>query len=274
MPAIPPVAAGPKRASFDLAPELRGAVERQEFMVEYQPIVDLRKSQPVGVEALVRWRHPIRGTVPPADFLPLAEETGDIVAIGAWVLDRSCRQARAWQQAGTPNLFLSVNLSAAQLADAGLRRSVEVALQTCGLEPRHLVLEIAGASGDAGAATLGALRKLGVSVALDDFGGASSLMDVRSTPCDVVKIDRAFVVDVAGAPGDSAFAEALLSVGQARSLTTVAKGVEERDQARRLAALACDQGQGYLYGKPLGAEGIGALLARSRLGPATGRRPT
>lgn len=264
----------PRRASTpqpSLEEELQRALERQEFTIEYQPVVELRSGAVVGAEALVRWRHPGRGTIPPAEFLPLAEQTGQIQAIGVFVLQRACRQARSWQMASPAgaNFVVSVNLSARQLADDAVVSAVTDALTAADLSTGSLVLEIgAGESPitDDTLLTLDSLRKVGVRLALDDFGAGRSFSQARRLPIHMVKLDRSFVVEVAGRPADSSFAEALLSIGRARSLQTVAKGVETQDQARRLLALGCDMAQGYLYSKPLGAEGIGAVLARGRLG--------
>lgn len=264
----------PRRASTpqpSLEEELQRALERQEFTIEYQPVVELRSGAVVGAEALVRWRHPGRGTIPPAEFLPLAEQTGQIQAIGVFVLQRATRQARSWQMASPAgaNFVVSVNMSARQLTDDTVVTSVTDALTAADLSPASLVLEIsAGDSAvtDAALATLDALRKTGVRLALDDFGAGGSFGEARRLPIDMVKLDRSFVIAVSGRPADSSFAEALLAIGRARSLETVAKGVETQDQARRLLALGCQMAQGYLYSKPLGAEGIGAVLARGRLG--------
>jgi EAL domain-containing protein (putative c-di-GMP-specific phosphodiesterase class I) len=269
----------PRRASTpqpSLEDELQRALERQEFTIEYQPVVELRSGAVVGAEALVRWRHPGRGTIPPAEFLPLAEQTGQIQAIGVFVLGRATRQARSWQMASPAgaNFVVSVNMSARQLADDAVVSSVTDALTAADLSPASLVLEVSAGDGsvsDATLATLDAVRKAGVRLALDDFGAGGSFGQARRLPIDMVKLDRSFVVEVSGRPADSSFAEALLMIGRARQLQTVAKGVETQDQARRLLALGCDMAQGYLYSKPLGAEGIGAVLARGRLGLASRR---
>ena len=264
----------PKRARPEppsLEDELQRALERQEFTLEYQPVVELKTGSVMGAEALVRWRHPVRGTIPPGEFLPLAEQTGQISAIGEFVLERAARQARSWQLASPAgaNFVLSVNLSARQAGDATTVDLVRSTLNSGELSPGSLVLEVAAGDGvveDQTISTLNSLRKLGVRIALDDFGAGMSFKEARRLPLDLVKLDRAFVVDVASRPADASFAEALLAVGRARGLQTVAKGVETTDQARRLLALGCDMAQGYLYSKPLGAEGIGAVLARGRLG--------
>jgi EAL domain-containing protein (putative c-di-GMP-specific phosphodiesterase class I) len=262
-----------RNESADLEAELRLAVERQEFMVEYQPIIDLRSGGVVGAEALVRWRHVARGTVSPAEFLPVAEQTGLIVEIGRHVLARAVKQARSWQLASPRHaaLIVSVNVSARQLGDPGLPEFLEQTLTEAALRRDTLTLEVTGrdARGVEDAAnTLEALRGMGARIALDDFGVTSALLDAREFPIDVVKLDRRFVVEAAGSPPDASFVEALLGVAAARGLETVAKGVERKEVAMRLKALGCDLAQGYLYSKPLGPEGIGALLSRGRFGTA------
>ncbi len=261
----------------DLAAELRGAVQRQEFLVEYQPVIELRTGAVRAVEALVRWRHPVRGTIQPGEFLPLAEETGQIEEIGAWVLERACTQGRSWQlgspRGGDVAIDVSVNVSVRQLQDRRVIGAVAETLRTADLPSDSLVLELAGGGIDPTLPALQELRELGIRLALDDFGGQSSLADLRRLPVDIVKVDRSFVVDAAGPPADAAFVEALLRIAHVRGLETVAKGVETRDQARRLQALGCDMAQGYLYSKPLGPEGIGALLSRGRFGAIGRQRP-
>lgn len=281
MPAAQNGAGGRQRAAPpSLEDELRMALQRQEFLIEYQPVVELRTGSMVGAEALVRWRHPGRGTIAPMDFLPLAEETGLINEIGAFVLRRASKQARSFQLASPAgaNFVLSVNMSARQLVEPELSGLVEESLTNADLATASLVIEVAAGAGSADSATDGAIvevltgmRKLGVRVALDDFGAGDSFKDARRLPLDMVKLDRTFVVDAAGRPADAAFVEALLSVARARGLETVAKGVETQNQARRLQALGCNHAQGFLYSKPLGAEGIGAMLARGRLGTLSRR---
>jgi EAL domain-containing protein (putative c-di-GMP-specific phosphodiesterase class I) len=223
----------------------------------------------VGAEALVRWRHPVRGTIPPSEFLALAEETGDIIPIGDWVIARSCRLARSWQMVGGHGAvnMVSVNLSTRQLENGAIEQTVADALSESRLDPSALVLEIS--AGDAVPSDLiidrlHAFHEMGARLALDDFGRGASLLAARMLPFDIVKLDRQMTSDVVGPQSDRVFAEALLSIGRARNLETVAKGVETREQARHLQAMGCDLAQGYLYSKPLGSEGISALLARAR----------
>ena len=256
---------------LQLENDLRGAVERGELTLHYQPIMTLPEGAIVGVEALVRWRHPTRGLVAPLQFIPLAEETGLIVSIGRWVLRHACRQARAWQlrQPGRAPLHINVNLSSRQLRDPGLVAEVAQALDDAGLDPRHLVLEITETtlvgSGEEVTATLNALRRLGVRFALDDFGtGYSSLSHLHRFPIDVVKIDKSFIDVVTGEPPDTAVARAIIQIGQTLELETVAEGIEAAEQACRLAELGCLLGQGYHFARPLEPEAISALLDRAR----------
>jgi EAL domain-containing protein (putative c-di-GMP-specific phosphodiesterase class I) len=262
-----------KRPKIDLAVELEQAVERNEFGLEYQPIIDLGSGSIAAVEALLRWRHPLMGTIAPADYLPLAEETGLIVPIGERVLDAATRQLRTWHLgfARMQTLKVNVNISSRQLSDPGLLGHVQTVLQRSDLDPGSLTLEL-GSSCSEYPDHIAALAGTGVGLALEDFGQGSSLDDVRDLPLTIVKLHPSFAGMAAGADEDVAFAEGLLSLCRARGLTTIGKGVETRDQARRLAVIGCDMAQGYLYSKPLGSEGIGTLLARGRVtAPATAR---
>ena len=239
--------------------ELRAALAQGELFVVYQPLVDLAGGLCSGVEALVRWQHPRRGLVPPVEFIEVAEETGLIAPLGAFVLDTACRQFAAWQRelgARAPQV-LSVNLSRAQLADAELPALVARVLADSGLAPRHLQLEITeslAAQGQAVQQMLRRLKELGVSLALDDFGtGYSSLASLHLLPVDVVKIDRSFVSQAETSAHHRVLIEATVRVAQSLGMRTVAEGIETAGQAGILAALACDKGQGYLYARPLSA---------------------
>jgi EAL domain-containing protein (putative c-di-GMP-specific phosphodiesterase class I) len=254
------------RDPINLQHELERAVERNEFGLEYQPIIDLQSGAIAAVEALLRWRHPLLGTIAPADYLPLAEQTGLIIPIGERVLEAATRQLRTWHLgfARMQSLAVNVNVAPQQLASPGFVELIHRTLQNAEISPTSLTLELsAGCGAYIDAAT--AIRDLGVNLAIEDFGAGTSLDDVRKLPVNAVKLHPSFVLLAAGPPEDVVFVESLLSVARSRGLTTTGKGVETREQARRLASLGCNLGQGYLYSKALGPEGIGTLLARGRL---------
>jgi EAL domain-containing protein (putative c-di-GMP-specific phosphodiesterase class I) len=268
-----PVRPRTQRPPIDLAAELDRAVDRNEFGLEYQPIIDLGSGSIAAVEALLRWRHPLMGTIAPADYLPLAEETGLIVPIGERVLDAATRQLRTWHLgfARMQTLRMNVNISARQLRDPGLLGHIQTVLQRSDLDPSSLTLEL-GADCVGDRAPIDALARVGVGLALEDFGHTSSLDVVRELPLSIVKLHPSFTEMASGSEDDVAYAEGLLTLCRARDLHTIGKGVETREQARRLAVIGCDMAQGYLYSKPLGSEGIGTLLARGRVtAPSPGR---
>jgi diguanylate cyclase (GGDEF)-like protein len=243
--------------------ELRGALERDELVLAYQPLVSLADEEIVGVEALVRWRHPARGLLPPGFFLPVAEESGLILPLGRWVLREACRQARDWVGSRDGRRFkVSVNLSPRQLHHADLVDEVVGALDDAGLDPGALVLEITESmilrDHQAVAAKLRALRRLGVGVAFDDFGtGYSSLSHLLHLPVDQIKVDKSFV------SGHDDMVGAILQLGRTLRLETVAEGVETPEQAERLRGLGCQLAQGYHFGRPLEAAAFSALLGLS-----------
>ncbi len=248
-----------------LESDIRRGLEDNEFWVAYQPIVDLSTRLVVGMEALVRWRHPVRGVVPPATFVPLAEETGLILPIGQLVLMEACRQVAQWN-AGAHELSLTVNLSARQLQWPELVREVQLALGSSGLEPRHLVLEITESvivdNGEATLARLRELKSLGIRLAIDDFGtGYSSLSCLQQFPVDILKIDRSFTTGLTRGPNEDALARTIIALGDLLTLRTIAEGVELEGQHDRLRDLGCDYGQGYLFGRAVSAAEMTALLA-------------
>jgi diguanylate cyclase (GGDEF)-like protein len=245
-----------------LETELRLAINDGQLRVVYQPITHLGDFSVAGVEALVRWQHPQRGVVSPTEFIGVAEETGLIAPLGAYVLQAACQQFAAWQrQLGerAPQI-LSVNLSRAQLVEATLIDEVRHALRSSGLLPRHLQLEITeslAAENPLIQGRLHELKGLGVTLALDDFGtGYSSLASLHLWPVDVIKIDRSFVSQVTTSAHHRVLVEATVLVARSLGMGTVAEGVETAEQAAVLRALQCDKGQGYFYAKPLGAEAL------------------
>nr|WP_231134563.1 EAL domain-containing protein [Motilibacter deserti] len=240
------------------------AVERQEFRLVYQPIVSLPTGRLVGVEALVRWQHPEEGLLPPDRFIPLAEETGLIVPIGAQVLQDACRQAREWSTGDGPGLTVSVNLSPRQLGDPLLPDIVRSAIARSRVHPSAIALELTETAVmediAASEATLHSLKELGVRLYVDDFGtGYSSLSYLHRLPVDELKVDRSFVARMGTAGRDAQIVGAVVSLAHSLDLVAVAEGVETREQALELKALGCEKAQGYHFGRPLPPERISAL---------------
>jgi diguanylate cyclase (GGDEF)-like protein len=252
-----------------LEADLAGAVERDELEVHYQPIVTLGDGAIVGFEALVRWRHPERGLIAPGVFVPIAEETGHIRAIGRLVLRRACARAAAWRVA-FPDAGLdtiTVNLSGRELADPGLPAAVAAALADAGLPPACLVLEITETAlmhaTDATIGRLARLKDLGVRLAIDDFGtGYSSLRSLRRFPVDVLKLAKPFVDAMVGDDAETALVCAILDLGANLGLGVVAEGIEQPEQAALLAAIGCPLGQGFHFARALSADAATALLAK------------
>jgi diguanylate cyclase (GGDEF)-like protein len=244
-------------ARHALSAELSRSIGQGELAVFYQPIVELSSGRAVGVEALVRWRHPTRGLVPPDEFIHLAEETGTILALGEWVIAEACTQAAAWhRRQQDADFFVSVNLSPRQLQHPDIVETVERALRLAGLSPRRLVVELTETAMFQDTETtigkLEALRARGVRIALDDFGtGYSSLGYLRRFPVDILKIARDFVVAGDGTDGEWAFAHAIVALGQTLGLQIIAEGIEEFAQSERLRTLGCDLGQGFWFGRPV-----------------------
>ena len=255
------------RERVDLENDLRRALNHDELLLQYQPLVDLRRGDVVGFEALVRWQHPTRGLVPPLAFIPMAEETGLIVALGRWVLDAACRQAAALNAdpASEGNrTFVSVNLSARQFTQGDLIDDIRRTLARTGLDPAALELEITESvlmdHSEAGIRTLREIRDLGVRLVLDDFGtGYSSLAYLKHLPLDTIKIDRTFVAGIED-PADRSIVEAVVALAHGLGIGVVAEGIETETQADKLRELGCDLGQGYLFSRPVAAEDTLALL--------------
>ena len=238
--------------------DLRHACERNEFLVHYQPIVSLSDRSLIGFEALVRWRHPEFGLISPADFIPVAEETGQILSIGEVVLESACRQARIWQlkYPTTPPLFVSVNLSVKQFNQAGLVDNISRVLAETKLAPRCLKLEITetvfSENIDAAVELLTQLRALGVQLSIDDFGtGYSSLSYLQRFPIDTLKIDRSFINGMMEKEENTQIVRTIVSLGQNLGMDVVAEGVETEEQVALLRELECENGQGYLFSSPL-----------------------
>jgi diguanylate cyclase len=251
-----------------LESDLHFALEQKQLELHYQPKVNTATGVMHGAEALLRWRHPTRGNVPPAEFIPLAEECGLIGAIGAWVVREACRQARAWQVAGLPPLRVAVNLSASQFRQNNIVDTIRDALDQAGLEGRFLEVELTESAvmndPEESIAILEKLSKMGVLVSVDDFGtGYSSMSYLRRFPIDKLKIDRGFISEVMSRPEDASIVRAIISLAHSLKLKVVAEGVESIDQLEFLKTLGCDQYQGYYYSPALPAPKFEELV-RSR----------
>jgi diguanylate cyclase (GGDEF)-like protein len=253
---------------LELEVDLQRALERAEMCLHYQPIIELATAQVIGLEALVRWRHPVRGLIQPNDFIPLAEETGQIYALGEWVLEQAIRDVCAWNSGvrdGSP-VRIGVNLSARQLQEPTLVGQIARILAESGLPSRQLVLEITETvlmqdlEGTVG--KLQELKRLGVCLSVDDFGtGYSSLQYLRRFPLDSLKIAKSFVDGVGGPSQDAAVARAIIELGTSFQLRVVAEGIERQEQHERLVELGCTHGQGFLYSRPVPADQVEQLLA-------------
>jgi diguanylate cyclase (GGDEF)-like protein len=248
---------------------LRKALERKEFLLHYQPQLDMQTGEMVGTEALVRWQHPDLGLVYPAEFISISEETGLITQLGEWVLRTACAQNKAWQKAGLPPMTVAVNLSARQFQQHDLVNTVSRILKETGLEPRWLEIEItegiAMKNADYTNVLLRGMKEMGVKVALDDFGtGYSSLSYLKKFPIDTLKIDQSFVRDLTSDPNDAAIANAVIVLAHSLKLKVVAEGVETEAQEAYLRQQGCDISQGYLAATPLVASALESFV-RQRL---------
>ena len=245
--------------------DLRDALSSNQFFLVYQPILNLRSGEAIGVEALLRWRHPVRGVVQPDDFIPMLEDSGMIVDVGRWVLDEACRQAAQWRAEGH-DLTISVNVSARQLESDLLIRDVEQTLRASGLAPESLTIEITETAIMRNVSEvvprLEALKTTGVRIAIDDFGtGYSSLAYLQRFPVDTLKIDRTFISSMAESPEASALIRTLVQLGKTLGLETLAEGIEDQQQYVQLEREECDSGQGYLFARPLEPEALVAFLS-------------
>ena len=248
--------------------DLRRALDREEFLLHFQPQLDARTGRIVGAEALIRWRHPERGMVSPAQFIPIAEERGLIVPIGTWVLREACRQNQAWQDAGLPAVPIAVNLSALQFHQKDLSQEVARALRDCGLAAEYLDLELTESAvmrdDEDTIATMHALKAIGVRLSLDDFGtGYSSLNQLKRFPLDKLKIDQSFVSGLPGNRYDLAISAAIVGMGKALNLRLIAEGVETVEQLQVLQSIGCHEIQGYHVSAPMPAAEF-AGFARER----------
>lgn len=260
-----------------LQEDLHYAIERQELALHYQPKLDLATGEIIGAEALIRWRHPERGLVPPAQFIPIAEDCGLIVPVGRWVLREACRQMRAWQLAGMAPPCVAVNISAVELRSPDFASSVRTMLAEAGLDPRYLELELTetGLMEDSRlinesrsvADVLKELKEIGVLLTLDDFGtGYSSLSHLKCFPIDTLKIDQSFVRDLTSDENCTGIVTGLIGMGKCLRMRVVAEGVETREQLEILTQHGCPEGQGYYFSRPVPAEEFGGLLERDAAG--------
>jgi EAL domain-containing protein (putative c-di-GMP-specific phosphodiesterase class I) len=256
---------------IEMESDLRMAIEREEFRVEFQPIVDLATGQVVGTEALVRWEHPRRGLISPIWFIPAAERSGQVSAIDLWVLRQACAQVREWNDRlrGVVPVRIAVNLSRADLNRAEIVADVRRAIDEYGVEPSSIVLEITESAlaedMDAAIERLHALRATGVRIAIDDFGtGYSSLSSLQRLPVDILKIDKSFVDVLDDSADGEEVVAAIISIARVRRLQTVAEGVETWAQAQRLRRIGCELGQGYYFARPLSAEAAWRVIEDSR----------
>jgi diguanylate cyclase (GGDEF)-like protein len=244
---------------------LRRALERQEFLLHYQPIIDLATGAITGAEALIRWIHPLRGSIPPVQFIPVAEDCGLIVPIGAWVLHEACRQAKAWVDAGLPAMTMAVNVSAMEFRDEHFLENLFSTLGEIGFDPRSLVVELTESvlmkHAVAAASILQSVRQVGIQVAIDDFGtGYSSLGYLRRFPLDALKIDQSFVRQVSTVGEDMVIVTAVIGMAKSLKLRVIAEGVETLEELEFLRARRCDEAQGYYFSRPVPAEQFAKLL--------------
>ena len=244
---------------------LRRALERQEFLLHYQPKINLRTGEITGAEALIRWTHPTRGPVSPAQFIPIAEDCGLILPIGQWVLREACKQARAWVDAGLPLATMAVNISSMEFRDDGFLESVFTTLKETGLDPKSLELELTESvlmkRAESAASVLKTLRASGVQIAVDDFGtGYSSLSYLRKFPIDALKIDQSFVRQITTARDDTTIVTAVISMGRSLNLRVVAEGVETQEELEFLREHQCDEAQGYYFSRPVLPQHFAKLL--------------
>ncbi len=248
---------------------LRHALARDEFVLHYQPLLDLHTGKVTAAEALIRWQHPELGPILPGRFIPLAEETGLISPIGEWVIHSACLQAKKWQERDSISLRVSVNLSVHQLLRPDLENEIRNILQNTGLSPEYLELEITESISmtdpERMVVCLNKLKTMGVSLAIDDFGtGYSNLsyLNLKRFAVDHLKLDRIFVKDIVCERADAMLVQSIIDIAHNLKMKVVAEGVEDAEQAAQLASFGCDEIQGYYFSPPLPAETFGEMLRR------------
>src|SRR5450432_1491033 len=244
---------------------LRRALEHDEFTLQYQPKINFRTGSIIGAEALIRWTHPMRGPIAPAQFIPVAEDCGLIMPIGNWVLQKACKQASAWIDSGLPLASIAVNVSAMEFRDEKFAGGLFAILEKTGLDPHALELELTESvlmkHAESSSAVLETLRLRGIKVALDDFGtGYSSLSYLRNFPIDALKIDQSFVAQIAADRDEASIVIAVISMARSLKLRVVAEGVETLEQLAFLQAHECDEAQGYYFSRPVGPQEFAELL--------------
>lgn len=242
--------------------DLRQAIENKEFVLYYQPLVDLVQHKIIGVEALIRWNHPTKGLIPPSDFIPLAEETGMIIPISEWVLETACKQLKSWQEQGLPAIYAAVNLSPFLFETDGFIYTIKKTLQEVNLDPKYLELEITESmmqDPESVIPLLTELKSLGLSLSIDDFGtGYSSLANLRRFPVDTLKIDRSFIEDIP--KDDGVIVKTILTMASNLGLNVIAEGIESKEQLQFLTDFSCPIGQGYFFSRPLPNEELKRCL--------------
>ncbi|MGG4038426.1 EAL domain-containing protein [Heyndrickxia ginsengihumi] len=242
--------------------DLRQAIENKEFVLYYQPLVDLVQHKIIGVEALIRWNHPTKGLIPPSDFIPLAEETGMIIPISEWVLETACKQLKSWQEQGLPPIYAAVNLSPFLFETDGFIHTIKKTLQEVNLDPKYLELEITESmmqDPESVIPLLTELKYLGLSLSIDDFGtGYSSLANLRRFPVDTLKIDRSFIEDIC--KDDGVIVKTILTMASHLGLNVIAEGIESKEQLQFLIDFSCPIGQGYFFSRPLPNEELKKCL--------------
>jgi diguanylate cyclase (GGDEF)-like protein len=245
--------------------DLRGALKRQEFVLHYQPKINLQTGEITGAEALIRWMHPDRGLLPPSQFIPIAEESGLILSIGKWVLSEACRQAKEWIDAGLPATPVALNVSSVEFRSETFLDSLRAVLKDSGLNPCYLELELTESvlmqHAEASGSALSGLKAMGVRLAVDDFGtGYSSLSYLKRFPIDSLKIDQSFVNDIITDADDATIVTAVISMAKSLRQRVIAEGVETEEQVAFLQAHGCDEAQGYYFSKPVIAQEFAKLL--------------